>query len=434
MKILYIIHDFLPKHQAGAEIYTYLLARELSQNHQVCLLFTEIQGSDRSYTLTRRQLDGLECIEVFRPPEAALLEEPYNDGQMDDIFISILEEYKPDIIHIQHLLYHSFHYPEIACKYNIPVVFTLHDYWLTCPRWGQRLQKNMEVCLDIDLHRCACCMRDEPAGNSRSLIHIFRHFLNAKLGRTPTINQMHRSLVKRASDALALNDYVDLFIAPSSFLKQEFVKFGIPGDKIVHSDNGSNTSGYARKEKHPGLKIRFGFIGTIAEHKGLHVLISAFNSIPTEKADLKIYGDLGWFPHYSARLKAMTRSAAITFEGPVPNDTVAQILSEIDILIVPSIWFENSPLTIHEAFLAGVPVIASDFGGMRDLVTDHVNGLLFKVNNPESLRKAIEEILGSKELLSRFSRNIPKVKSIKENGQEMERLYSGLLRQRQADR
>ena len=429
MKILYIVHDFLPKHQAGAEIYTYLLAKELSCKHQVCLFFTEIQNSTDSYTLTRRCLDGLECVEVYRPPEAALHQDPYIDRHMEEIFVELLKDYKPDIIHIQHLLYHSLHYPEIASRFQVPVIFTLHDYWLTCPRWGQRLQKSMQVCLDVDLHRCAACMRDQPAGNSRSLVGTVCHFFNTLLGRTPTLNQIYHSLCKRSSHALLMNTHVNVFIAPSNFLKQEFIKIGFPGKKIVCSDNGSSTYGYTKKDRKPGSIIHFGFIGTISEHKGLHVLINAFNPIPEDKADLKIYGDPSWFPLYSARLKAMIRSSAISLEGTVPNNMVSQVLSDIDVLIVPSVWFENSPLTIHEAFLAGVPVIASDFGGMRDLVTDRVNGLLFEVNNPKSLQKAIEQIVYSEDLLSRLSKGIPRVKSIEENGKEMEDLYSSLLKQ-----
>ena len=173
--------------------------------------------------------------------------------------------------------------------------------------------------------------------------------------------------------------------------------------------------------------IKFGFIGTISEHKGLHVLVEAFNAISEEKASLQIYGDLSWFPAYSAKLRKMATSPVIFFRGPVPNDTVADILSGLDVLVVPSIWFENSPLTIHEAFLAGIPVITSNIGGMADLVTDRVSGLLFEVSNSQSLTNTIEELVQSETLLDQLRDGIPTVKSIEENGLEMEQRYQQLL-------
>lgn len=426
MKILFIIHDFLPDHQAGAEIYTYLLAKELSKKHEVCIFFTEANPLNVSYKVGKRFYDKLQCIEVLRPLPIDLLGEPYKNEKMEDFFQTVLSEFKPDIIHFQHLLFHSFSYPGIAKQHNIPTLFTLHDFWLACPRWGQRLRWNLEICYTVEREKCADCLTKRPANLNKFSLSSLYHALRKKNTPNTTIDRLS-SLKDRDDQAIATIKDVDLFIAPSPFLRDEFIEFGIPKDKIVFSDYGFETSGFTKRRRKRSSTIRFGFIGTISEHKGVHVLVEAFNKIPENKAELSIYGNLNWFPEYSGKLRKMARSPAIFFKGTIPNNAVADLLTQIDILVVPSIWFENSPLTIHEAFMAGVPVITSNIGGMADLVTDGVNGLLFTVNDSQQLSDCMLKLVESAGLLNTLRQGIPPVKSIQENGQEMERIYQQLL-------
>lgn len=428
MKILYIIHDFLPKHQAGAEIYTYLLAKELSKKHDVCLFFTEITPFCKSYTVTKRTVNDLQCIEVFRPPETVPAGTSCHDEKMEAIFSDILSDYKPDIIHLQHLLYHSLRYPTIARQSNIPILFTLHDYWLTCPRWGQRIKRDMSICHTVTLQECSDCLYEKPLkANIFSPSSVYQ-FLRNSFNRSGKPETRYNALYERKNQAIALSNDIDLFIAPSPFLLKEFTDFGVPEDKILFSDYGFDKSGYTKRARPNTAHICFGFIGTISEHKGVHVLVEAFNRIAEEEAELHIYGELSWFPEYSTKLRKAAISPAISFKGAIPNSSVADILSNIDVLVVPSIWFENSPLTIHEAFMAGVPVITSNLGGMADLVEDQKNGLLFEVNNPDSLANAIQKLVDSETLLDQLRRGIPAVKSIQENGMEIEQIYQQLLR------
>ena len=427
MKILFVIHDFLPQHLAGAEIYTYLLAKELSKKHTVCLLFTELTPRPLSYKATKRLYNGLQCIEIFRPFKIDLLGEPYNDIKMEQLFETVLHEFQPDILHVQHLLYHSLRYPEIARRHNIPTIFTLHDYWLICPRWGQRLRSNLEICHTINQAECAECLHEKATDISGFSLRSLCHFIRQKSSKSRTHKSRLNSLKNRNDHIRSLIENVALFTAPSPFLRKEFIKSGIPEKKIIFSDNGFDTTNFKKQKHIDAPLIRFGFIGTLCEHKGIHVLIEAFNKIPSQKAQLHIYGNPDWFPEYNSKLRKMATSPSIFFEGIVPNNQVATILSTIDVLVVPSIWFENSPLTIHEAFMAGVPVITSNIGGMADLVTDGINGLLFDVSDPEELKKAMLKIIESGALLKTLQKGIPAVKSIQENGLEIEQLYKQLI-------
>ena len=122
-----------------------------------------------------------------------------------------------------------------------------------------------------------------------------------------------------------------------------------------------------------------GFHGTIAEHKGLHVLVDAFRRLPESAgATLRICGGIGDFPDYTAAvLEAIDRDPRINLAGRIPQEQMARELEQIDVLVVPSIWYENAPLVVYSAFAAGVPVVATDLGGMSEVVVDGQNGLLF---------------------------------------------------------
>ena len=173
--------------------------------------------------------------------------------------------------------------------------------------------------------------------------------------------------------------------------------------------------------------MRFGYIGTIQRHKGVHVLIEAFNKISDPRAELKVFGDPQVAPDYYAEVRRMVRNPRIQFPGEFDNSEIGRVLAGIDVLVVPSIWPENSPVTIHEAYLARVPVIASNLGGMPGLVRDGVNGLLFEAGNADDLRAKMGLLLEDHSLIERFRANIGPVKTMEENAQELEEIYLKLI-------
>jgi glycosyltransferase involved in cell wall biosynthesis len=210
---------------------------------------------------------------------------------------------------------------------------------------------------------------------------------------------------------------VDLFISPSRFLRGFFIRHGLDPKKILHMDNGFILPGQIpdpeRPVRHP---VRFAYVGTWIPSKGVDLLVKAFQDIDPAKASLFVYG---FFPGYDGhedyehRLRWAARgSAAIQFKGRYDPRNVYEILSDVDLIVVPSIWWENSPLTIHEAFLAGVPVITADQGGMAELVTDSVSGLLFRHRDWQSLRAVIERVCERPEIVLELRKGIPPVPSM----------------------
>jgi glycosyltransferase involved in cell wall biosynthesis len=257
-----------------------------------------------------------------------------------------------------------------------------------------------------------------PVSQAKSL---GRSLLLRLLGR-----RYRREAQKRIRASRSVAESVDCFICPSPFLRKTFIDHGFPENKLILSDYGIRPIGATTLRRPVKYPLRFTYIGTLVRHKGAHILVRAFNELAPERAVLRIYGPTDEFVDYVRMLQSLVRNPSIEFRGRFENQDVAGILGETDVLVVPSIWFENSPITIHEAFLAGVPVITARFGGMADLVTDGVNGLLFEVGDVRDLRRALLRFVDDPGLVGQLRPDPSLVKSLEENGKEMENLYQSL--------
>jgi len=223
-------------------------------------------------------------------------------------------------------------------------------------------------------------------------------------------------------------DSVDLFISPSRFLRDFFIQHGLEEDKIIYLDNGfippEPLPDRRGRVSHP---VRFLYIGTWIPPKGVDLLLKAFREIDPSKGMLSVYG---FFPGYAGYedyeryLYTLTKGArAIEFKGRYDPRRVYEVLAGADMMVVPSIWWENSPLTIHEAYLAGVPVIAGDRGGMAELVRDGVSGLLFRHRDRRSLRKVIERVIHEPDIIPRLREGIPPVFTMDEHVRTLLEIY-----------
>jgi glycosyltransferase involved in cell wall biosynthesis len=211
---------------------------------------------------------------------------------------------------------------------------------------------------------------------------------------------------------------VDLFIAPSRQLRERFLSSGLAPSRIVHCtyglDQGLRPSDY-RRRAFDGPPLECAFLGSVAVHKGIDVLLDAFSGI--EGARLTVYGKAA--PQYLRRASG----DRIRFAGEIGDAEKPRAFNAMDVLVVPSIWLENSPITIQEAFLFGVPAVVSNIGGMAELVQDGWNGMLFKVGDASDLRRKIEYLATNPATLERLAENVPQVKSITDHAVEIEGLY-----------
>jgi len=213
-------------------------------------------------------------------------------------------------------------------------------------------------------------------------------------------------------------------------MQRLFIKNGIKEDLIHHIPFGIDTAKLLDWcEKPPSDKLRIGYIGTLFEHKGVDILIRAFQALRApERAVLKIYGSPNQFPEYANKLKTLAESCSVTrdsvlFLGTFPNDDFGKVLSEIDVMVVPSRWYENTPLVMQSALTTKTPMIATDLGGMSELIDHEKNGLLFMLNDHEDLAQQLQKLLDNPEKLTEFKRNIGPQRTIEIMVDELEALY-----------
>jgi glycosyltransferase involved in cell wall biosynthesis len=170
-----------------------------------------------------------------------------------------------------------------------------------------------------------------------------------------------------------------------------------------------------------------GFLGQIAPHKGIHVLVRAWRVLPHRSIELVIHGDMTREPHYTRELRALAADdPRIVFAGPLGQQDLDTLFRRIDILAVPSVWYENSPLVIHEARRAGLPVLASRLGGMAELVRDGEDGLLAEPGNPASFAQQIDRLISEPALLERLRHGVTPPPTLEEEVRALLGIYEGV--------
>lgn len=447
MKILQVVHSFPPENMAGTEIYTYNLSKELLKNNEVFVFYRISDPKKKEYDFICSKFNGLNISSInntFRFCDS--FEGFYRNDAITKQFAKALDEIKPDVVHIQHLIFLSVTIIEEIKKRRIPIVFTLHDYWLVCPQW-HFLKKDLSICDNNDISQCIDCLNYQLSIKKlpkkfyltfRNIVpnFVMRFFKDIYLNLIKinlNSSEMLEKIKLRIECVKELCSIVDLFIAPSQFLRRKFIEFGIPENKIKFIPYGINKESFRGFKRKVSGRIGFGFIGTILPAKGVEVLISAFNRIKDSQAELRIYGKLfsyKGFEYYPRYIKRLVKNKNIQFMGGFDHKDISDVFSEIDVLVVPSVWNENCPLIILEAFSNTTPLIASRIGGIPELVSDGVNGLLFNPRDEDDLQEKMQYIINNPDIIEKFREHIPKVKSIEDNAGEIEEIYRKLIPKR----
>lgn len=233
-------------------------------------------------------------------------------------------------------------------------------------------------------------------------------------------------------------ELVDLYIAPAHYLLKRYRnEFCLPESKLRYLDYGFDLQRFSQRLRVSDKTVTFGYIGTHIPAKGIHNLIKAFGQIKGD-ASLKIWGRARG--QDTEALKSLAQSLPASMSGRIEwmgeyrnQDIVTEVFNHIDAIVVPSVWVENSPLVIHEAQQARVPVVTADAGGMGEYVHHNVNGLLFHHRSVESLTQQMQQLVDVPELAARLgsrgyiysdSGDIP---GIKAHVKEVEGIYQELI-------
>lgn len=400
MKILELIHGYPPQYNAGSENYTEAISNEfVKKGHEVYIFCREENHFGKEYSLSKTTDNKEPKIKKYLI-NVARGKDRFVHERIDVAFAEVLDEIMPDVVHIEHLNHLSLGIPKIIKERKIPMVYTLHDFWLMCPR-GQFLEYNMEgepwnVCDGQEDQKCASvCYARYHTGTE--------HMPSDKEYWVSWVNTRMR--ITRECVNL-----IDQFISPSKTVMTQFERyFPENAGKLIFLDYGFDLNKLSKENNVAvGNKMIFGYIGTHIPAKGIDYLIRAFSKLKGE-ATLRIWGrNRGEYTPYLKNLDVQLLSSLsnrIEWMGEFETEKIVnQVFEHVDAIVVPSIWMENSPLVIHEAQQAGIPVITADFGGMKEYVQDGVNGFLFKFRDVDSMASRMQEAVDHPEKIKELGK------------------------------
>ena len=404
MKILYLVHQFYPDDYTGTEKFLLNLAKSMQRyGHQVKVLtyhrrpntpFDETLGP---LQVRRYVFQGLPVVAVRYVETPPDLDSAFSHPALAEFAQEFLADEQPDLLHVAH----SMRLGEVvrtAQMRELPYLLTLTDFFLLCPKCNL-LTSNNSLCAGPE--RGNACRRHCPEYPNELIVN--------RLALTEDILRQAARI-----------------IAPSKFLGGMFKRhwpdldiqlngYGISFGKIKR-----NTRQYA-----PGDALTFFYGGSFIYHKGVHVLIDAFRKLQGA-ATLKIYG--------SGHLRDTLRELAgddprIQFCGVFAPDQLSEVLSQVDVTIVPSIWYENTPIMMLESLAAEVPAIATDLGGMTETLRHGVNGYVFPIGDSDGLRTVLQELVNHPETLNALKANIRRqgVHTVEQEALDYERVYQQIL-------
>jgi glycosyltransferase involved in cell wall biosynthesis len=413
VRILVVLHDYLPRHTGGSEIHAHQTARELARRgHAVTALFTERDLAAPEGDLRVGSLEGVATREVVHQREYQDVRETFEEQRSLALFRGELERLRPEVVHFHHLALWGSRCISAARASGARVVVTLHDFHLLCDV-STLLRPDGELCADGPRGDCSACMRRHPLLGERwgggAPEEAWRAAARAR-------HERHRADLAQA----------DVVISPSRFLAGVFEGAGFrPPGSIQVLKAGYPGPVRPPRRRDPSRSLRVGYVGGIYFSKGVHVLVEAFARLGDAAVELEIHGHLDWFPDYVGGLRRAAAGARVSFAGPFEPARIDEVLAGLDLLVVPSVWYENMPITIHEAHRHGLPVVVTALGGMAEAVEHGVTGLTFPRGDSVALAKAIRLLAHDAALYDRLAANRPRVPTLEEIVDRLELVYAG---------
>ena len=415
MRILHVLHQYMPDHIGGTELYTKSIAQRQVQAGHEAAVFVPASPSAASKWPEPSDENG---VKIFRYAGLATsatrrLGSTFTNRGIKRAFEQVVTTIQPDVVHVQHLLGLPAGVIDTVWNRGIPFVLTLHDYWYVCANAQLLTNYDNTICGGpqwwVNCARCGLARMDIPTA---SLI-------------SPLIAPIFAARDRLVRKAL---ERAKFLIAPTPFVREIYGGQGTSIDKIVvipHGIDLPDKTPKRREQKRDELHV--GYIGGLSWQKGVHVLIKAFNDLPEEGTTLSIWGDQQAFPRYVNELRGVARHRGITFNGPLDREQFWSVLSSFDVVVVPSLWYETASLIVQESFAVSVPVIASDLGALASRVDHGKDGLLVPPNDAGELTGILRNLKADVDLLRRLQAGILAVFTITEHADEIEKLYESAM-------
>ena len=396
-RILMIAHAHPDHSRGGGEIAAYNLHKRLNRSGEHASVFlarharpellhggTPLAGTGRS----------AEIIMYANMPDWFRFSQPDKAMIWRD-FRQTLETTRPDIVHLHHYLFLGLELIREIRNFNpkIRIVMTLHEYWAICHNEGQMIKKNHSLCYESSPAACAQCFTNKTSQD----FMLRRLFIRSHF------------------------DLVDAFVSPSHFLKDRYVTWGLAGHRIhvienlLVDDQVVSKPTVVDSHQASGDILRLAFFGQINWFKGLDLLLDAIDQLPErirKKIRLDINGSGLQRQPPELRKNIQTRldklADVVGFRGAYTQAELPALMHAAHWMIMPSRWWENSPVVILEAARYGVPVICSNIGGMAEKVVDGETGIHFQAGRADSLANAMVWVIHNPDKRSEFADNIRK--------------------------
>ena len=300
-------------------------------------------------------------------------------SEAEQKFTGLVERFKPDVVHLQNI--HAHLTPSIvfaASRLGLPVVWTQHDYKLMCPNSHFRVDETgalCEACRPGRYHWALVkrCKKDSLAASGMAAIEAYAHW------------------------GSGLRSKVQYFLSPSRFLAGKLLEHGWPSDCVRHVPNFIAADPVLPPR---GDGSHFLFIGKMESLKGIETLLDAAQHV--NGAPIVLVGACD-DPGLRHRLSHLPKN--VRYVGTKTKREITDLLANARALVIPSLWYENQPMVILEAFAAGVPVIGSCIGGIPELVVNRQRGLLVEAGSAHELAQAIIQLHREPAKARRFGQN-----------------------------
>ncbi|MDX6634546.1 MAG: hypothetical protein QOF06_749 [Solirubrobacterales bacterium] len=421
--VLYVSHNHPTLHPGGAEAYALELYERVRETEEWNPLFVARIGPNVAQNRTARP--GTPFGAVNDDPNQYLVfteTEHFDFFRMTSTdkalytrhFTSFLEAHQPDVVHFQHTQFIGVELISLVRRVlpEAAIVYTLHEFLPICHNNGQLVRRmSGDLCTESSPRRCHECFPEIPAQE---------FFLRKRFIQTHF-------------------DEVDMFTAPSRFLRDRYIDWGIEPERIVFEDYGRRSRPALPEPSAQQMPKRLGFFGQISHFKGVNVLLRAMRILKEEDVDAHLWlhgANLELQPEeFQEEFNRLFEAVEdyVTFAGRYEHTELPRLMQDLDWVIVPSVWWENSPLVIQEAFMYGRPVICSDIGGMAEKVEHGVSGLNYRAGDPRALARALKEAVTDPRLARRLRSGIPPVFDMEEHVDNLSRLYLELIAERKAE-
>jgi glycosyltransferase involved in cell wall biosynthesis len=439
MRIALFVHCFYPAHFYGTEAYTLALAKQLCAfGHTPHVVTAIFPGEPPQQSLVEtREWEGIPVYSIDKNvfPNRSI-KDTYEQPDLRFVHERILRRIAPDVVHVCHLINHTTSVIEVASAMQIPIYMTLTDFFGFC------LNNKLEtaegsLCAGPSRTRanCIACQIKAIAATAQAPAMIRKiaappvrtlaaHGLALRGGRAfrlPHPSFQPADIVERPERLRRAMSVVRAAVAPSAFLRDAYLANGFPAP-LTLNHFGVEIDRSA-KPPPPSNAVRLGYIGQIAPHKGVHVLIEALRAADAPSLSLDIWGPDNQDTGYYAELRGRSAGLNIRFRGVFSPARTAGILAEMDVLAIPSTWYENSPLILLQALATHTPVLVSDVLGLTEFVAEGKMGFRFPRGDAAALAKILRLLSEDVELLRRLSQTTEYLRTPAEMARSVEQMF-----------